>query len=171
MFLLFDGLLQRLIRYAAKGNLLSLVCLGLAIVGTVSTIYPITAVVVPAVLIQPKLRWRIVAVTAFGSAIGAMLLMVTFHHMGWAQLYDRFPELTTHPTWKRIMTWTSSYGALGLFLVAALPLPQTPALIFFAIVRHDYLSVFVTIFGGKALKYGLFAWGAERFPMSRSTIR
>lgn len=167
--LLLEEPLQRLIQYAAKGNRLLFVCLSLAIAGTVSATYPITAVVVPAVLIQPKLRWRIVAATALGSTIGAMLLMAIFHHMGWAQVYDRFPELTTHPTWGRIMTWTSGYGALGLFLIAALPLPQTPALIFFAIVRHDYLSVFVAILGGKALKYGLFAWGAERFPARFNT--
>ena len=164
MFPRVEGFLQRLIRYAAEGNRLLLVCLALAIGGTLGAAYPITSVVVPAVLLVPQ-RWRSIAgVAALGSAIGATALVIFFHHLGWEQLYERYPELAAHPTWGRVMHWTQSYGALALFAVAALPLPQTPALIFFAIARPDYFSVFVAILAGKTLKYLLFAWLAARFP-------
>ena len=126
-----EGLLQRLLRRAAEGHGFLLTCAGLALAGTVSAAYPVTAVVVPAALLAPR-RWRQVALfSTLGSALGATLLVAAFHHMGWAQIYDRFPELASHAAWNRIMAWVSHYGTAALFLIAVSPLPQTPALIFF----------------------------------------
>lgn len=159
-----EGLLQRLIRKAAAGHGFLIVCMGLSLAGTISAAYPITAVVVSAALLMPA-RWRrIAAVSALGSALGATVLVLVFHHLGWAQLYAHFPELGNHPTWARIIDWVSGYGPPALFLIAVSPLPQTPALIFFGIARHDYLGVFIAMLAGKAIKYGLFAWAAARFP-------
>lgn len=159
-----EGLLQRFIRYSAEGKWFLSVCMALAFSGTVGATYPITAVVVPAVLLVPR-RWlQITLVTALGSALGATVLVISFHHLGWAQLYERFPELITHAAWGRIMAWVSSYGTVALFLVAVSPLPQTPALIFFGITRQDTFSVLIVMLVGKSLKYGLFAWLAARFP-------
>jgi membrane protein YqaA with SNARE-associated domain len=159
-----EGLLQRLIRDSAESHGFLFVCLALALAGTISAAYPVTAVVVPAALLVPR-RWRqIASLSALGSALGATLLVIVFHHLGWAQLYERFPELATHPTWNRIMAWVSSYGTIGLFLIALSPLPQTPALIFFGIARQDYLGVFIAMLLGKLVKYAVFAWTATRFP-------
>lgn len=159
-----EGLLQRLLRRAAEGHGFLLTCAGLALAGTVSAAYPVTAVVVPAALLVPR-RWRQVALfSTLGSALGATLLVAAFHHMGWAQIYDRFPELASHAAWNRIMAWVSHYGTAALFLIAVSPLPQTPALIFFGIAQPDFLSVFVAMLAGKMVKYGLFAWVAARFP-------
>lgn len=159
-----EGLLQRLIREAAEGRAFLAVCLGLALAGTVSAAYPITAVIIPAALLVPK-RWiPIAAATTLGSALGATFLVILFHQLGWAQLHEQFPELATNGTWARVIAWVARYGTLVLFLIAALPLPQTPALAFFAIARHDYFSVFMAMAAGKLLKYGLFAWVAARFP-------
>jgi len=159
-----EGLLQRLIRKSAEGHAFLLVCITLSLCGTLSAAYPVTAVVVPAALLAPP-RWRqITAMTALGSALGATLLVIVFHDLGWAQLYERFPELATHATWRQVMVWVTRYGTVALFLIAISPLPQTPALIFFGIARHDYLSIFIAMLTGKSLKYGLFAWMATRFP-------
>jgi membrane protein YqaA with SNARE-associated domain len=51
-----------------------------------------------------------------------------------------------------------------LFVIALSPLPQTPALIFADIIRHDDLDVFVVMLAGKLLKYGSYAWLTARFP-------
>lgn len=159
-----EGLLQRLIRHAAEGPGFLLVCLALAFGGTLSGTAPTTAVVVPAALLAPH-RWRqISALTALGSALAATLLVIGFHNLGWEQIYERFPQLATHVIWRRVMDWAADYGAVALFLVAASPLPQTPALIFFGIARLDIFSVFIAMLAGKLIKYGLFAWLATRFP-------
>jgi membrane protein YqaA with SNARE-associated domain len=136
----------------------------LALGGTISATCPVTDVVIPAVLLVP-MRWRqITAVAALGSALGATVLVILYRHLGWVQLYAHVPELATNATWSAVMAWVSDYGAVGLFAVAISPFPQTPALIFFGIVRHDYFGVFVAMLAGKALKYALFAWIASRFP-------
>ncbi|MFI4981248.1 MAG: hypothetical protein ACHQIO_12945 [Nevskiales bacterium] len=159
-----EGLLLRLIRRSAAGHGFLLVCLALSIGGAISAAYPVTAVVLPAVLLAPR-RWRqITLITALGSALGATLLMIAFYQLGWTQIYERFPQMASHASWQRVMTWVSAYDTPALFLIAASPLPQTPALIFFGIARHDPLSVFVAMLAGKLLKYGLLAWLATRFP-------
>lgn len=66
--------------------------MALASGGTITAAYPVTAVVVPATLLAPG-RWRqITMVTALGSALGGTALVIALHHLGWAQIYDRFPE-------------------------------------------------------------------------------
>lgn len=159
-----EGVLHRLLRWAGDGWRLPWLCLGLAIAGTLFAIYPITSVVVPAVLLVPR-RWFGVALfCALGSSLGALLLMIAVHHMGWASLYAHFPEMLQDPTWLQVMSWTRNYHLLALFLVAVSPLPQTPALVVLANVPLDYPGALLAIFAGKLLKYLLFAWVGSRFP-------
>ena len=159
-----EALIYRILRFAEAGHRLLLACIGLSFVGTLTAAWPVTAVVVPATLMAAG-RWRaITGVAALGSAIGATALMVVFHHLGWTQLYERFPELATDPSWAQVVDWGTRYGTAALFLIAASPLPQTPALMFFGAMRPDYAGVFVAMLAGKLLKYGVFAWVSSHFP-------
>lgn len=159
-----EGLLQQLIRTAAEGHAFLLICLLLAGFGSLTALYPVTAVVVPAALLQPR-RWpAITLVTALGSAIGATLLVSVFYQLGWTQIYEKFPELASNVTWHRIIEWATTYGEAALLVIAASPLPQTPALIFFAVAQHDYPSIFIAMLAGKLLKYGVVAWLSSHFP-------
>jgi membrane protein YqaA with SNARE-associated domain len=54
--------------------------------------------------------------------------------------------------------------SLALFVIALSPLPQTPALVFAGIVRHDYADVFAVMLAGKFFKYGAYAWLTASFP-------
>jgi membrane protein YqaA with SNARE-associated domain len=159
-----EGTLARLLRQAAHGRGFLVMCATLAFAGTLTATFPVTAVIVPAALLMPS-RWRsITLVSAAGSAIGATVLVIVLHHLGWASIYERFPEMLSHPTWARIMDWAGQYGVIALFLIAISPLPQTPALIFFGVAQHAYASVAVAMFAGKLVKYGVVAWLASRFP-------
>lgn len=159
-----EGLLQRALRYAAQGHRLLPMCLVLSFAGTLSAAYPVTAVVVPATLLAAR-RWRSISgLSALGSALGATALMFAFHHLGWAQLHEHFPQLSTNPTWIRVVEWASAYGVIALFLIAVSPLPQTPALIFLGAAHHDYPSAFAAMLLGKLIKYAAFAWTASHFP-------
>lgn len=147
-----------------KAHRLLPMCLALSFAGTISAAYPVTAVVVPATLLAAA-RWRSISgFSALGSALGATALMFAFHHLGWTQLNERFPELATNPTWIRVVGWASTYGMIALFLIAVSPLPQTPALIFLGAAHHDYPSAFLAMLLGKLIKYGAFAWTASHFP-------
>ena len=119
---------------------------------------------VPAVLLAPK-HWRSIALqAAFGSALGATLLVLLFHHLGWVQLHAQFPAMLESTGWQRVIAWTVEYGVIALFAIAALPLPQTPALIFFAITEPPVAQIFLAVFLGKLIKYFLLAMLAALFP-------
>jgi membrane protein YqaA with SNARE-associated domain len=159
-----EGLLQNTLRRAAESRHLLLVCGILACAGTVTVSYPVTAVVLPAALISPR-RWRPIALSAaFGSALGATALLLAFHHWGWTWVYAHFPEFASHASWQKILGWVSAHGIAALFAVALSPLPQTPALVFFGILRPEPAAVFVTILVAKVIKYGIFGWLVSRFP-------
>lgn len=156
--------LLRHLRSTARGHGFLAVCLGLALVGTLTAVYPVTAVVVPAALLLPQ-RWRQVAVfTALGSALGATALVAAFHHLAWTQVYAHFADFSAGAAWDSAAEWVTRYGAFALFLVAASPLPQTPALLVFSMARHDFLIIFIAMLLGKLLKYGLLAWVAACAP-------
>lgn len=155
---------KKLMQYAVHGNHLLLASMLLAMGGTVSAVLPTTYVIIPAVMLAPK-RWRSIAtISALGSAIGALTLVVIFYHLGTAQIYSHFPALVTNASWIRVAKWTAQYGIVTLFLVAASPLPQTPALLFYAMVPHDNFYIFIAMLGGKVIKYWLFAWATTRCP-------
>jgi len=66
--------------------------------------------------------------------------------------------------WLQASAWLSEWGLYALFAIAALPLPQTPAVAFAALVPLSPPGVFAALFLGKLVKYGLYAWGTSRFP-------
>lgn len=159
-----EGFLQRLLRRAAEGHGLLFACFALAFAGTLTASFPVTAVVVPATLLAAG-RWKAVATaTAFGSALGATALVMVFHHLGWSQVYAHFPEMAAHPAWQRVIAWAANYGIATLFLIAASPLPQTPALIFFGVVQPNVPGVFAAMLLAKLVKYGALAWVTSHFP-------
>ena len=160
-------LLQRvmaLLQGMANQRLMPSLCGLLAFGLTASMSVPVTAMLVPAVLLAPR-HWRSIALqSAFGSAIGATLLVELFHDLGWAQVYQLFPSMLDSDTWQQVLAWVGEYGVIALFFVAALPLPQTPALLFCALTRQPLLEVLAAVLLGKLLKYGLTAWLSLHFP-------
>ena len=161
--LLENHLLQRLQRAARHRFMPAMVgCLAFGL--TVSMTVPVTSALIPAVLLSPR-RWRSIALqAAFGSALGATLLVLLFHHLGWVQLHAQFPAMLESTGWQRVIAWTVEYGVIALFAIAALPLPQTPALIFFAITEPPVAQIFLAVLLGKLIKYFLLAMLAALFP-------
>ena len=161
--ILENKLLLRLQRAAGHPYMPTLVGL-LALVLTASMTVPVTSVLIPAVLLSPR-RWRAIALqAACGSALGATLLVWLFHDLGWEQVRVLYPGLLDSPGWHRVAAWMGDYGIVALFAVAALPVPQTPALVFCAIAALPGTQVFLAILGGKLIKYGLLSALAAQFP-------
>ena len=107
----------------------------LAMVATASMTIPFGSLLAVAVLLAPR-RWFAIAFgSSLGAAVGAALLYLVFHHLGWARVFDLYPEIVKSKAWLDASQWLTSYGVAALFLLAALPLPLTPALIFAAISR------------------------------------
>ena len=131
---------------------------------TLSMSVPFGSVLVLAVLLQRE-RWRAITLwSAVGASIGGLLLYLVFHHLGWNQLLVWYPDIAASRSWRDATEWLTRYGSWALFVIAASPLPQTPALAFAAITRLPVGEVLVALLLGKLFKYGVYAWLVARFP-------
>jgi membrane protein YqaA with SNARE-associated domain len=138
-------------------------------VGVVAFILTISMLSVASVLIVAVLlrreRWgEIVILASLGSAIGGLTLYLIFHHLGWSHILAAYPELTRAKAWSDATLWVSAYGTWALLVIAASPLPQTPALVFAALSQLPIVELFLALFVGKLLKYGIYGFLAARFP-------
>jgi len=112
-----------------------------ALILTVSMTVPFASILIGAILLRRDYWREIVLLSSLGSATGGVVLYLIFHHWGWTQLADGYPELVQSKAWSDATTWVSVYGTWALLAIAATPLPQTPALVFTA-------GVAVAAFGG-----------------------
>ena len=136
----------------------------IALVLTISMTIPFASILIVAVLLRRD-RWKeIVLVSSLGSATGGLILYLTFHYLGWSQIAAYYPDLPQSKAWADATRWVSAYGTWALLGFAAAPLPQTPALIFTSVSRLPVSEVFLALFLGKLLKYGVYGWLAAEFP-------
>ena len=125
---------------------------------------PFSPLLVSAVLMAPG-RWKAIAVwSSLGAALGGGLLYLAFHHLGWARLFDAYPDVVRSKAWFDATRWITTYGVATLLLIAALPLPLTPALMFAAVSRLPGGEVLLALWLGKLVKYTVYAWLTAAFP-------
>ena len=93
-----------------------------------------------------------------------MILYLAFHYLSWSYVVASYPDLPGSQAWSDVTRWLTTYGVWALFVIAASPFAQTPALIFAALSSLPIWEVFLALLLGKLLKYGLYAWTAAMFP-------
>jgi len=158
-----SGLMNALMR-RADNRAFPAVVGAVAGVATLSMSVPFATLLVAAVLMARR-RWGAIAFWAsLGAALGAALLYLVFHHLGWARLFAAYPDVVRSSAWSDATRWLSAYGVLALFVIAATPLPLTPALMFAGISRLPIFEVVLALWLGKLAKYLVYAWLASRFP-------
>ena len=158
-----SGLMRTLLRRADRPAFPAVVG-AVAVAATVSMSVPFSTLLVAAVLMARR-RWIAIAVWAsLGAALGAALLYLVFHHLGWARLFDAYPDVVRSTAWSDATRWLSTYGVLALLVIAATPLPLTPALMFAGISRLPIVEGVLALWIGKLAKYLVYAWLASRFP-------
>ncbi|MDC6177085.1 YqaA family protein [Ralstonia solanacearum] len=157
------GLLRALTR-RADSRAFPLVVAGAALAAELSMSVPFASLLMAAVLLAPR-RWVSIAVWAsLGAAVGALALYLVFHHLGWNRLFAAYPDVVRSAAWRDATHWLEHYGVVSLLVIAALPLPLTPALMFAAISRLPVVEVIAALWLGKLAKYCVYAWLASRFP-------
>ena len=159
-----EAKLQVWMERANRGNhLLGLSAL-LSFGGTISAAYPVTAVIVTAVMMAPR-RWlTLSAACSLGSALAGAVVVGVSHMLGYNEIHHLFPHLISAETWAEASRWIGDYGVWAIFGVGASPLPQMPLLIFFGIVDDRIFESFVALFAGKLIKYTIIAWVTQHFP-------
>lgn len=117
-----------------------------------------------AVLLRRE-RWQAIAIwSVLGASIGGLVLYLVFHDLGWNQLVAWNPDLAASRPWRDATAWAARYGPWAPILIAATPLPQTPALAIATGPRLLVLEVLVALLVGKLSKNGAYAWWVTRFP-------
>jgi membrane protein YqaA with SNARE-associated domain len=163
----FIDRLERALRRAADGRhdrYVPLIAAALSFASTFTMSSPATFVIITAVLLA-RARWKaIVLQSAIASALAGTLLFLLFRHLGWEQLQAQFPDMQSSAAWLRAVDWVEAWGVPALFVMAALPLPQAPAILLLAIGDHGGAEVLLAIFAGKIIKYGAVAWVTATFP-------
>lgn len=158
-----SGLLRTLLRRAdspAFPAVVGAVALGAALSMSVSF-----ATLLVAAVLMARRRWSAIAVGAsLGAALGAAVLYLIFHHLGWAKLFAAYPDVVRSIAWRDATRWLAQYGVVALLVIAATPLPLTPALMFAAISRLHVTEVVLALWTGKLVKYLVYAWLASTFP-------
>lgn len=158
-----SGLLRTLLK-RADSRAFPAVVGAVALAATLSMSVPFAPLLVAAALMVPR-RWAATAVCAsLGAALGASLLYMMFHHLGWARLFAAYPDVVRSSAWRDATGWLSAYGVPALLVIAATPLPLTPALMFAGISRLPIAEVVLALWIGKIIKYLLYAWLTSRFP-------
>lgn len=156
--------LQGWMERANRGHHLLALATALSFGGTLTAAYPVTAIIVTAVLLAPR-RWMTLSLgCATGSALAGAVIVGVSHMLGYNEIHTLFPNLISEETWNEASRWIGDYGVWAIFGVGASPLPQMPLLIFFGIVDDRILEAFLALLGGKILKYGLVAWVTQHFP-------
>lgn len=158
-----SGLMRTLLR-RADSRAFPVVVGAVAVAATLSMSVPFATLLVAAVVMAPR-RWGAIAVWAsLGAALGAALLYLAFHHLGWVRLFAAYPDVVRSSAWADATRWLSVYGVTALLVIAATPLPLTPALMFAGISRLPIAEVVLALWIGKLAKYVVYAWLASRFP-------
>lgn len=158
-----SGLVRTLVR-RADTRAFPMVVASVAVVATLSMSVPFAGLLVAAVLMVPR-RWVAIALwSSLGAALGGSILYLVFHHLGWARLFAAYPDVVRSVAWQDATRWLSTYGVASLLVIAALPLPLTPALMFAAISRLPVGEVVLALWVGKLAKYLVYAALASAFP-------
>lgn len=144
---------------------------GLALVDVFLVFVPTDGIVVSSAMLTPRRWFSIAAWVTLGSTAGALLLAHLVQAHGLPLILHYYPGLETSSTWTWTTTFFDRYGLYLVFLIAASPLMQQPAVILAAAAREPLVPLTVVILIGRLLKFGVVAWIASHAPNLLKRLR
>lgn len=142
----------------------------LAALDNLIVVIPTDGILISSSMLTPK-RWPLLAFAiSFGSTVGALLLagLVEFHGLPW--ILEIYPGVDQTWTWSVTNEFFDRYGLLLVFVVAATPLMQQPAVILASLAGTPLFELGVVVFVGRFLKYLLMAYAGARAPQLLSRM-
>lgn len=116
-------------------------------------VIPTDGIIIAATLAHPKNWKRYALALSLGSTIGGLSLAFVFANYGIMAIESQFPGFVGSSFWLATEFWVGRLGLWALFLVAASPLSQQPAIILTAMTHHTLTSIFLTVLAGRGAKY------------------
>lgn len=131
----------------------------LAILSAGTSLYPFGPVIVAATVFAPH-RWRGVIVgSTLGAVIGATALTLAIRTAGLEVVDAWFPAVRQNLLWEESNFWIERYGEAALAVIAALPVPQLPAVVLVGLSELNPLAIVLALLVGKAVKYTVYVLG------------
>ena len=163
MLFRYRSFLARLFRFMDRPWYLALVA-ALAFFDLFCGVIPIEVFLVSAVVVKPR-RWGwAFLLTTSGSALGALFLGALVQWDSSWIMNHLFSSLSRSQSWVQMTEFVSRYGALALGSIAVSPFPQQPAVAIAALSKMPLPVLFVSVWAGRAIKYGFFAWAGSHAP-------
>lgn len=127
-------------------------------------VIPNDGILISSSMLKPKKWLFFAACISIGSTLGAITLsmLVQFHGLPW--ILSTFPTIDQSTTWTMTESFFERYGLLVVFIVAASPFFQQPAIILASLAHTPLLTLMAVVFSGRFIKFLLMAYIASHAP-------
>lgn len=106
-----------------------------------------------------KLQRRLTAAiaNAFGTTVGAAMLIALIEKNGVEAVTDTFPSIFASKTWERSKELINTHGFAGTVAVSAMPIVLHPAVIFALTAGMQRWTLLAAVMLGRTIKYTIMA--------------
>lgn len=127
-------------------------------------IIPTDALLISSVLLRPRSWIRATLWATSGCALGSLALgaLVQWEVADW--LRTQLPETFGHSYWIWTEQFIGNHGAIALAVIAFSPFPQLPGVVIAALGGMSLPTLFLAVWVGRFVKYGIYAYIASHAP-------
>lgn len=136
----------------------------LAFLDNFVVVIPTDGLLISSSILKPKKWWLFSACIAIGSTLGAAAFAFLVQHYGLPWLLEFFPDLQQSHTWQITESFFQQYGLIVVFIVAASPFFQQPALVLASLSHAPLTTITLVVFAGRMGKFLLLGYLASHAP-------
>ncbi len=136
----------------------------LAFVDTFIIIIPTDGLLISSAMLKPKSWFNLALCISVGSTVGGMIFFHLIQKHGLPWILEIYPGINSGPIWAWSETFFLKYGLLLVFIVAATPIIQQPAIIFASLAHTPFLPMMFVVFLGRFLKNIIMAYISSHSP-------
>lgn len=136
----------------------------LAALDNIVIIIPNDGILISSSMLTPK-RWFVLALSvAVGSSFGAFVLAALVELQGLPLILDMYPGVNETQAWQWSLEFFEKFGLLLVFVVAATPFVQQPAIILASLADTPLVQLVAVIFFGRLIKFLIMAYIGSHAP-------
>lgn len=133
-------------------------------------VIPSDGLIISSSMLQPK-KWLQLAIAfTVGSTLGGIALFYIVREFGLALILNIYPAIDQGATWAWTTQFFDNYGLLVVFLVAASPFVQQPAVILAALSHVNFAHAAILILVGRFIKFVVLSYISSHSPKYLSRL-
>lgn len=136
----------------------------LALIDSFIIIVPTDGLLISSAMLKPRKWFYLAFCISLGSTIGAMIFFHLLEQHGLPWVLEYYPGINQGTMWLWSEAFFAKYGLLLVFLVAASPVMQQPALILASAAHSPFIPMLVAVFTGRILKNLIMSYISSHSP-------